>query len=72
MVIWCGRSRNSNEFDEFPSSIECSILMRFPPLTITVKGLEPFPTSPDAFGNILRTDIEKWAGVIKTSGAKPE
>jgi len=30
------------------------------------------PTSPEAFGKILRSDIEKWAKVIKASGAKPE
>ncbi len=36
------------------------------------QGLEPVPTTPEAFGKILRTDIEKWAKVIKASGAKPE
>src|SRR4051812_7991817 len=37
-----------------------------------VQGLEPVPTTPEAFGKILRTDIEKWGKVIKASGAKPE
>jgi tripartite-type tricarboxylate transporter receptor subunit TctC len=37
-----------------------------------VQGLETVPTSPEAFGKILRSDIEKWAKVIKASGAKPE
>jgi len=36
------------------------------------QGLEPAPTSAEEFGKILRTDIEKWAKVIKASGAKPE
>jgi tripartite-type tricarboxylate transporter receptor subunit TctC len=37
-----------------------------------VQGLEPMPTSPEAFAKILRADIEKWAKVIKASSAKPE
>jgi len=37
-----------------------------------VQGLEPVTTSPDAFGKILRSDIEKWAKVINASGAKSE
>ena len=37
-----------------------------------VQGLEPVPTTPDAFGKLLRADIAKWAKVIKASGAKPE
>ncbi|MDB5809398.1 MAG: hypothetical protein JWN94_1520 [Betaproteobacteria bacterium] len=37
-----------------------------------MQGLEPVPTSPEVFGKILRSDIDKWAKVIKTSGAKPE
>ena len=36
------------------------------------QGLEPVPTSPEAFGKMLRADIAKWAKVIKASGAKPE
>ena len=37
-----------------------------------VQGLEPVPTTPDAFGKLLRADIAKWAKGIKASGAKPE
>lgn len=36
------------------------------------QGLEPVPTSPEAFGKMLRAEIAKWAKVIKASGAKPE
>ncbi len=37
-----------------------------------VQGLEPVPTTPEAFAKLLRSDIAKWAKVIKASGAKPE
>ena len=38
----------------------------------SAQGLESVPTTPADFTNLLRTDIEKWARVIKASGAKPE
>ena len=36
------------------------------------QGLEPIPTSPEAFAKTLRVEIEKWGKVIKATGAKPE
>ncbi len=36
------------------------------------QGLQPIPTSPEAFGKRLREEIRKWGPVVKTSGAKPE
>ena len=36
------------------------------------QGLQPIPTSPEAFGKRLREEIRKWGPVIKASGAKPE
>jgi tripartite-type tricarboxylate transporter receptor subunit TctC len=36
------------------------------------QGLEPIPTTPEAFAKQLRIEIEKWGKVIKASGAKPE
>jgi tripartite-type tricarboxylate transporter receptor subunit TctC len=35
-------------------------------------GLEPIPTSPEAFAKLLRAEIEKWGKVIKASGIKLE
>lgn len=37
-----------------------------------VQGLQPIPTSPEAFGKRLREEIRKWGPVVKASGAKPE
>ena len=34
------------------------------------QGAEPFASKPAAFGAILRTDIDKWAVVVRESGAK--
>ena len=36
------------------------------------QGLQPIPTSPEAFGKRLREEIRKWGPVIKASGVKPE
>jgi tripartite-type tricarboxylate transporter receptor subunit TctC len=34
------------------------------------QGAEPFTTTPAAFESLLRRDIDKWAVVVKESGAK--
>jgi tripartite-type tricarboxylate transporter receptor subunit TctC len=33
-------------------------------------GADPAPLSPDEFGSFVRAEIEKWAQVVKESGAK--
>jgi tripartite-type tricarboxylate transporter receptor subunit TctC len=33
-------------------------------------GMEPAPTTPDQFDQFVRTEITKWADVVKTSGMK--
>ncbi len=35
-------------------------------------GLDPTPTSDDEFSKLLRTEIVKWAGVVKAANIKPE
>jgi tripartite-type tricarboxylate transporter receptor subunit TctC len=39
---------------------------------LSAQGLEPVPTSPDAFAKQLRVEIDKWGKVVKASGVKPE
>jgi len=34
-------------------------------------GAEPIPTTPDEFGQLIRSEIAKWAKVIAQSGLKP-
>jgi tripartite-type tricarboxylate transporter receptor subunit TctC len=36
----------------------------------TAQGAEPFITTPEAFSQMLKRDIEKWAAVVRESGAK--
>ena len=36
----------------------------------SAQGAEPFRTSPAEFGALVRIDIEKWAVVVRDSGAK--
>jgi tripartite-type tricarboxylate transporter receptor subunit TctC len=35
-------------------------------------GLEPSPTTPEEFAEIIRSDIAKWSKVIKASGIKSD
>jgi tripartite-type tricarboxylate transporter receptor subunit TctC len=34
------------------------------------QGAEPFATTPDGFGGLLKRDIDKWAVVVRETGAK--
>jgi tripartite-type tricarboxylate transporter receptor subunit TctC len=36
------------------------------------QGLDVHPSSPEAFGKYIQAETNKWAKVIKASGAKPE
>ena len=36
------------------------------------QGAVPMKMTPDEFGKFLREDIEKWARIVKISGAKPD
>ena len=40
---------------------------------LTALALEPLPGStPDGFAAYVRTEIDRWAAIVKSSGAKPE
>ena len=32
-------------------------------------GMQPFPSTPEAFADYIRAEIQKWAPIIKTAGA---
>jgi tripartite-type tricarboxylate transporter receptor subunit TctC len=39
---------------------------------LDVAGLEPIGTTPEQFGMHIRSEIAKWAKVVKTSGARAD
>ncbi len=40
--------------------------------TLLVQGFSPDPRDADAFGEFVRTDVERWAKVVAETGAKAE
>ena len=39
---------------------------------LDVAGLEPIGTTPEQLGAHMRSEIAKWANVVKTSGARAD
>jgi tripartite-type tricarboxylate transporter receptor subunit TctC len=40
---------------------------------LTVMALEPLPAStPDGFAAYLKTEVDRWAAIVKDSGAELE
>jgi tripartite-type tricarboxylate transporter receptor subunit TctC len=56
--------------DKTNQDIAASIRTREVADAFAAQGAEPFITTPDAFSKILKRDIDKWAVVVKESGAK--
>jgi tripartite-type tricarboxylate transporter receptor subunit TctC len=40
--------------------------------SLAAKGLEPMPDTPEAFEKLIRSEIAKWAKVVKAAGIKAE
>ena len=53
---------------------ETVAIMRDPEVVkqLTEQQVTPFALDPDQLGALIRKDLEKWAGVIKTAGIKAE
>ena len=39
---------------------------------LVAQGMEPDPGPPEALTQRIRTDIEKWRGVVAKAGIRPE
>lgn len=55
-------------------SAEIMKILRMPDVRekLIGQGLEPVGDTPEQFGAFIRAEIEKWARVVKASGARPE
>ena len=53
---------------------ETVAIMRDPAVVkqLTDQQVTPFALDPDQLDALIRKDLEKWAGVIKTAGIKAE
>ena len=40
--------------------------------TLSSQGLEPVTSTPEQFGALIRTDLARWANVIKSAGITAE
>jgi tripartite-type tricarboxylate transporter receptor subunit TctC len=36
------------------------------------QGLEPTPSTPEAFGAYIKAEIAKWSKLVKAAGVKPD
>jgi tripartite-type tricarboxylate transporter receptor subunit TctC len=76
MAPWVGiiaPARTPKEIVERLSQ-ETLAIMRDPQVVkqLTEQQVTPFPLAPDQLGELIRKDLDKWAGVIKTAGIKGE
>ena len=39
---------------------------------LAVEGATPMPTTPQAFGDLIKREIPRWAEVVKVGNVKPE
>jgi tripartite-type tricarboxylate transporter receptor subunit TctC len=55
-------------------SQEIARALRLPDVSerLLVQGMEPTSSTPEAFSAYIRSEITKWAKVVKASGAKAE
>jgi tripartite-type tricarboxylate transporter receptor subunit TctC len=53
---------------------ESLMLMKQPDVRarLIASGVDPVGTAPEEFGAYVRSEVEKWARVIKATGAKPD
>ena len=74
--IWYGIMVPSGTPREIISRLhaECIKLLKLPDAKekLDAAGFASIGTTPDQFGTYIRSEIEKWAKVVKTSGARPD
>jgi tripartite-type tricarboxylate transporter receptor subunit TctC len=55
-------------------SQEIARVLRLPDVRerLLSQGMEPVSNTPDDFSKYVQSEIAKWAGVVKASGARPD
>ena len=70
--MWYGLLAPANTPKEIIAKInaEVALVLNMPDVrdNLTKQGLEPSSSSPEEFGALIRTDIVKWARVVKQGG----
>src|SRR5262249_18747101 len=74
--IWYGIMVPSGTPREIISRLhaECIKLLKLPDVKekLDAAGFASIGTTPDQFGTYIRSEIEKWAKVVKMAGAGPD
>jgi tripartite-type tricarboxylate transporter receptor subunit TctC len=73
---WQGIGAPKNTPAEIVDKLNREISAAFPDPKMKARfaelGTTPMPFTPSEFGSFVKAETEKWAKVVKFSGAKPE
>ena len=73
-MVWRARARENTKPIVNRLNAELVKALKLPDVSerLGSLGFEIAATTPEYYGNYIRSEIKKWAKVVKASGAKPE
>ena len=76
MTLWYGFIAPARTPDAILKRVnsELAVALKHPDVIekLSSQAVEPSPTSPEQFGKLIRTELEKWTKVIRATGIKLE